>query len=64
MKQMNGAFRLKNEELRRLFHQVKDRERAFKTVTYNHLPRTNPLIKKVDRMVNEAIEGRGRSSAT
>ena len=55
---MNEEYRLKDAELRRLFYEVKTREQAFKEVIYNHLKNTSPYIQKVDRLVNEAFEGR------
>ncbi len=56
--QMNGIWRLKNDELRSLFHEVKNRERVFKEVIYQSVKRENPYMKKVDRFLNEAFEGR------
>lgn len=58
VKQMNGTWHLKNDELRSLFHEVKKREQVFQEVIYQHVERTNPYIKKVDRLLNEAFEGR------
>lgn len=55
---MNGIWRLKNDELRSLFHEVKKHEQVFLEVIYQHLERTNPYMKRVDRLVNEAFEGR------
>lgn len=57
VKQMTGAWRLKDNELRVLFHKAKEKERAFREVTYTHVKRTNPTIKKVDRLVNQALDG-------
>ena len=54
---MNGTWRLKNDELRKLFQKVKDCERVFDEVGYTHVSRTNSFIKKVDRALNEAFEG-------
>lgn len=58
VKQMNGDYRLKNEELLALFQKVKDLERVFTEVIYQHVNRTNQFIKKADRLLNEAYEGR------
>jgi len=55
---MNGTWRLKNDELRSLFHKVKEHEQVFQEVIYQHIERTNPYMKKVDRLLNEAFEGR------
>src|SRR4030042_3125990 len=48
VKQLNGVFRLKNDELRDLFHKVKDLERAFRRVEYNHVARENSNIRRGD----------------
>jgi len=58
VKQMIGEFRLRSNELRALFHETKQLESAFRKVVYQHVKRTHPLMKKADRMVNEAFEGR------
>jgi ribonuclease HI len=58
VKQMKGHYRLKNEELLALFQKVKDLERIFTEVIYQHVSRTNQFIKKADRLLNEAFEGR------
>lgn len=58
IKQMSGIWRLKNDELRALYHKAKDKERPFKEVTYTHVRRTDPNIKKADRLVNDALDGK------
>jgi len=55
---MNGTWRLKNDELRELFHKVKQCAQVFEEVVYTHVSRANPYIRKVDHMLNEAFEGR------
>ena len=56
--QMNGRFRLKNDTLRGLYHEVKKHEAPFKQVVYNHVRDANPGIKKAHRLLSEALEGR------
>jgi ribonuclease HI len=56
--QMSGTWRLKNDQLRQLFFEVKQCEQVFAEVVYTHVKRTNPFIRKADRLANEAIEGR------
>ena len=56
--QMNGTWRLKNDDLRELFHKVKQCELVFREVVYTHVTRDNPFIRRVDRALNEAFEGR------
>ena len=58
VKQMNGVWRLKNDQLRQLWHKVTNHSRVFERVIYQHVKRTNPMIVKADRLVNYALEGR------
>jgi ribonuclease HI len=58
VKQMNGVYRLKEPVLRELFLEAKALEQPFDEVIYQHVPRTNQQIRKADRLVNEAFEGR------
>jgi ribonuclease HI len=59
IKHMNGVYRLKNMELRSLFQQVKDRERIFESLVYQHVKRdANQRIKRADELLNQAHAGR------
>ncbi len=58
VKQLSGAYRIKNEKLRELFYILKDRERAFEEVVYNHTKRTNQFIQHADKLVNDALDGK------
>lgn len=58
VKHLSEVYRLKDDELRELFLEVKRVEQVFRRVTYTHVPRTNPFIQRVDRLVNEALDGR------
>ena len=58
VKQLSGTYRIKKEELRRLFYLLKDRERAFERVVYNHAKREHQFILHADRLVNDALDGR------
>jgi ribonuclease HI len=62
--QMTGVWRLKNDALRELFQRVKDNERAFGEVIYQHVSRDNPNIKRADKILNDAFEGRGISNGS
>mgnify|MGYP001765951773 FL=1 len=56
---MNGVYRLKNIELRSLFQEVKDRERIFESLVYQHVKRdANQRIKRADELLNQAHAGR------
>ena len=59
IKHMNGVYRLKNIELRSLFQEVKDRERIFESLVYQHVKRdANQRIKRADELLNQAHAGR------
>jgi ribonuclease HI len=57
IKQMNGVYRLKNDVLRTLYHEVIDRTRVFDEVIYQHVPRSNQRLARADHLVNQANAG-------
>ena len=59
--QMNGDYRLKNDQLRKLFHEVREKMDAFEEIVFQHVPRTHQRLQKADRLANEAFEGRAVS---
>jgi len=56
-KQMNGEWRLKDEKMRRLFHEVKRNADVFSQVSYQHVRRTNQRITEADKLVKQAHNG-------
>lgn len=54
--QMNGVYKIKSADMLELFQKVKDYERAFTKVVYNHVPRENKFQAMADKLVNEALE--------
>lgn len=58
IKQVTGKFRIRTAELNPLVKEVLDNMRLFNEVIFQHMRSTNPLIKKVDRLVKQAMEGR------
>jgi len=56
VKQLSGDYRIKNEQLREFFYILKDREKAFDEVIYNHTKRTNNYIQEADKLVNDALD--------
>lgn len=58
VRQLSGRYRIHNEKLRELFYILKDKEKAFEKVTYNHVRRTNQFIQSADKLVNEALDGK------
>ena len=61
IKQMTGGYRLKDDELRKLFHDVRTRMQVFREVVFQHVPRTHQRLQKADRLANEAFAGRAVS---
>ena len=55
--QLNGIYRIKKKYLRELYYILKDKEKVFEKVTYNHLRRSDPFISQADRLVNNALDG-------
>lgn len=58
VRQMNGSYRLKNDKLRELYHDVRDRERVFQVVTYQHVSRGNQRLREADKLNRDAQAGR------
>ncbi len=57
VKQVKDEWKIKDEELKRLYFKVLENESVFVKVTYTHLRRTHPDIEAVDRIVNETLDG-------
>ena len=55
--QMNGIYKIKSPEMLELFQEVKNYERTFTKVVYNHVRRENKFQMIADKLVNEALEG-------
>ena len=56
VKQLNGEYRVRNLVLKGLWLQVKRIKERFRTVSFQHVPRTNMNIREVDKMVNETLD--------
>lgn len=56
VKQLNGEYKVKSQQLQKLFHQVRSLERHFKKVTYEHTYREDN--KRADALVNQAIDAK------
>lgn len=57
VKQVQDEWKIKDEELKRLYLKVLDKESAFENVTYTHLRRTHPDIEAADKIVNDTLDG-------
>jgi len=56
-KQLTGDYAVKNRELRKMWNKVQELKRHFKKVSFINVPRTNNKIQKVDKLVNETLDG-------
>jgi len=56
VKQLRGEYRVRNPELKKLFDEVKKREKFFESIEYKHIPREKNY--HADRLANEAIDKR------
>lgn len=56
IKQMNGVYRIKAQNLLELYYQISPKEKPFKKITYNHVKRDNKFIQQCDTLVNQALD--------
>jgi len=61
VKQLNGAYAIKNPRLQELFLQVREKEQLFGKVSYRHVSREDALIMKADQLANRTIEKKQRA---
>jgi len=55
--QLNGSFKVKDKELKKLWEQAKALEKSFKEVLYIHVPRIKNA--QADSIVNEVLDSNG-----
>ena len=55
VKQMNGLYKVKNENLRTLYERAQELARQFERVSIRHVPRE--ANSRADRLCNEALDG-------
>lgn len=58
IRHLSGRYRIKDEKMRELFYILKDREKPFEQVIYNHTKKTNQFIQYADKLVDDALEGK------
>ncbi len=54
--QLSGNWKVKNRELNRLFHRVRELQRQFAGVFFQHVPRSHEMIAQADMMCNETLD--------
>jgi len=55
-KQLNGESSVKGKKLGKLFLQVREKEKRFEKINYIHVPSEEDLIKRADKLANNAID--------
>ncbi|HVL86460.1 MAG TPA: ribonuclease HI family protein [Candidatus Thermoplasmatota archaeon] len=60
VRQLNGQYRLRAENLRPLLARVEEARTRFERVSHAHVPRTHPMIARVDAAVNRALDRAAR----
>jgi len=56
VKQLKGIYRLKNDTLRNLYHEVKDKERPFKRVVYSYMSDKDQRIQKAHNLAHDVLK--------
>ncbi len=57
VKQVKDEWKIKDNELKRFYFKVLEKESIFEKVSYTHLRRTHPDIEAVDKIVKEIMDG-------
>ena len=60
VRQLNGDYKVKAGSLAALHKRALALAKSFNSVTFSNLPRENANIGKVDRMLNELLDGMGK----
>ncbi|MBI4021635.1 MAG: ribonuclease HI family protein [Candidatus Aenigmarchaeota archaeon] len=56
VRQVTGAYRIRDPGLKKLHAELKERERSFGSIAYRHVVRTHPMIRRADALVNRALD--------
>lgn len=59
VRQLTGAYRLRSGKLLPLYKRAKEKEKVFRKVSYEHLPRLTGWLRRADKLVNEALDEAG-----
>lgn len=58
--QLNGDWRVKDAQLRKLYEQVQELREQFGSVTFTHHRREHNFIAEADRLCNETLDRNGK----
>jgi ribonuclease HI len=64
VKQVNGEYRVKNEELKELWRRVQEAKKRFNEVKFVNVPRSHRMIQEADRLVNLTLDATKRTANT
>ncbi|MCL1984669.1 MAG: ribonuclease HI family protein [Methanomassiliicoccaceae archaeon] len=56
IKQMNGEYKVKAENLKKMYDDVKAMTSAFRSVKFTHVRRYDPMITLADELLNERMD--------
>ena len=56
IKQLNREYRVRDKRLRSLFAQVQERAEVFECVTFTHVRRDDPRIRRADSLANHLLD--------
>ncbi|MCL1904646.1 MAG: ribonuclease HI family protein [Methanomassiliicoccaceae archaeon] len=56
IKQMNGEYKVKAENLKRMYDDVKAMVSTLRTVRFTHVRRHDPMITLADKLLNEKMD--------
>lgn len=59
VKQLNGEYRVKADNLKALIEEVFTKRQYFKSVSHKHLPREHERVQRIDSLVNEKLDSLG-----
>ncbi|MBN1786630.1 MAG: ribonuclease HI family protein [Candidatus Methanofastidiosa archaeon] len=57
--QLNGSWKVKKDHLRPLHEEVVSLTSGYERVKFVHVPRSTPLIQRVDALANKALDDEG-----
>jgi ribonuclease HI len=56
VKQLNGEYRVKNKDLRKLWQKIQELKTHFVQVKFVSVPRTQRIIQQADKLVNLTLD--------
>lgn len=64
VRQLKGKYKVRSKDMKQLHEEVLKLSEEFDSVSFDNLPRSNPNISKVDKMLNQLLDTEeGKASA-